>query len=257
MVSAPVVEKSINKIKRFSVVCFVKKYYIPFIVIGLFILSLLLGFWNIRVIDYSNSDLKYVDKGKLEEGFNNIYGNNIFSLKPNDVVFELKNSSGFIKSVYVDKVIPSKLVLEIQEYEPKYVFYFSNSCNLYSSDGERLMSLCEDCVSECKQMSLDWDVIYITSSDLLDEGERFIYYSEIADILTLLSEFGYDIYDISIEKGVVVLSNEQHFFVFDITRDLEVQLSRFYLVGEKINHDNVEFKSLDLRFERPVLKINN
>ncbi|KKP81665.1 MAG: hypothetical protein UR84_C0019G0015, partial [candidate division WS6 bacterium GW2011_GWD1_35_594] len=52
-----------------------------------------------------------------------------------------------------------------------------------------------------------------------------------------------------------IMDTDGHIFVFDITYDLDTQLGRMYLVGEKINTDLIEFKSLDLRFERPVMRL--
>jgi hypothetical protein len=48
--------------------------------------------------------------------------------------------------------------------------------------------------------------------------------------------------------------NSGQSFSFSMSEDIDTQLERFIAVANKIKSDNLEFKSIDLRFERPVLK---
>ena len=43
--------------------------------------------------------------------------------------------------------------------------------------------------------------------------------------------------------------------IIEINQDYMIQASKLYLVLEKANIDGIEYKSLDLRFERPVMKL--
>jgi len=90
----------------------------------------------------------------------------------------------------------------------------------------------------------------------LENEKRLIYQVEISNVLEILKIFGYEISSINISNGIANFeSTDSHIFVFDISENLETQLNRVYIVGKKINDENMNFRSLDLRFERPVMKL--
>ncbi|MDY0096998.1 MAG: hypothetical protein RBS01_01435 [Candidatus Dojkabacteria bacterium] len=129
-------------------------------------------------------------------------------------------------------------------------------CHFFSKEGIRLEELCKECESECMEYATSIESVYISSESVLESGNLLIYREEFEKISKLLSQFGYDINDINIVKGISTITDRKdHTFIFDISNDLDLQLSRMYLVGEKINEQEINFKSLDLRFERPVMKL--
>ena len=247
-------EKVVNKIKRFSVVVFLKKYMYVFITIAVIALSVLLGFWNVRKVEYDKGDLKYSSVENIEKGIEYLKGSNIFSIDPIFVEQQLRKENPFIKSVEVDKVVPAKLVLKIYEYIPEFVYYSGDNCNLYSQTGFKIESICENCSEECSGQKETYSSVYVTSENSLETDGLFIYWNELNSFVRLLSEFGYDISEVSIKDGVTVLNSGDNSFIFDLNQGLDIQMSRMYLVGEKINQDSIKFLSLDLRFERPILK---
>mgnify|MGYP006900796191 FL=1 len=147
-------------------------------------------------------------------------------------------------------------MVTVNEYIPKYVGYFSNRCVLFSIEGKELEEYCKDCENECLEHSNILNSIYIKSDTVLSSESKLIFLDEISSISALLFEFGYDIKSVDISQGVTVIQDTfDHSFTFDITYDLDTQLSRLYLVGEKINAQEINFSSVDLRFERPVMKL--
>lgn len=247
-------ERIINKVKRFSLVVTLRKI-MPFVsILGIFFLSTILGVWNVQSIEYEKDSLINVDNIKLDESLNIFLGKNIFLVDVHSIEDEVELKNTFVKRVEVDKVIPNKLKVTIEEYVPRYGFIFSNKCNLYAQEGVKIHEVCEDCVNECKVLSQEWKSIYIQSDDSLDSNGVFMYSEEIGNIINVLLEFGYVISEIEIEDGVTTLKTGEKQFVFDVNEDLDTQLARMYLVGKKINSDSIEFETLDLRFDRPVLK---
>lgn len=247
-------EKVINKIKRISVVVFLKRFIYLLIIIALTALSVLLGLWNVRKVEYDKEDLKYSSVENIEKGIEYLKGSNIFSIDPIFVEQQLRKENPFIKSVEVDKVVPSRLVLKIYEHVPEFIYYTGDNCNLYSQTGFKIESLCENCGEECSGQKETYSSVYVASENPLESEGTFIYWSELTSFVRLLSEFGYDISEVSIKDGVTVLISGDNSFIFDLNQGLDIQMSRMYLVGEKINQDSIKFLSLDLRFERPILK---
>lgn len=247
-------EKVINKIKRFSVVVFLKRFMYVLIGIAAIVLSVVLGLWNVRTVEFQDGDIKYSNIESIKNSGDTLKGMDIFMIDPQFVESEIKKGNPFIKSIEVDKVIPSKLVLKIHEYIPRFIYYTVDSCNVYSEMGVKIESICENCLEECSTQKDSFSSIYISSENSLESDGIFLYSNELNSFIRLLSEFGYDISEVNIKDGVTTLLGNGKSFIFDLNQGLDVQMARMYLVGEKVNQDSIIFLSLDLRFERPILK---
>lgn len=246
----------LNKIRRFPLVIFLKKISLILIAFLIFIITILLGVWNIKEFKYSNSEFVNVSKEQLDSYVENFLGENIFLINPSDIENEIKKSNGYISEVYAKKNLPNKIGISFEEYEVRYTGYSSNVCHFFSKEGVRLEEVCSECESECLEYSTSLESIYISSESVLESGNLLIYREEFEKISKLLSQFGYEIKEINIVKGISTIKDiENHIFVFDLSNELDLQLSRMYLVGEKINEQVINFESLDLRFERPVMKL--
>lgn len=247
---------TLNKIKRFSVVIFLRRILPLILFVLLFLFSLLFGVWNVKRFVYSNEQFKNITQEKISESLQQYIGENIFLVKPLDIKRSVLESSGYIKSVYVKKNIPSTISLTLQEYDTGYVAYYANICSLFSTEGVLLEKKCESCEQECKGYVINDESVYISSDTVLESGKRLIFREEFDMISKVLKEFGYIPIGINMSLGITTFTDIQgHTFVFDIADDLDTQLARLYLVGEKINVDQITFKSVDLRFERPVMRI--
>lgn len=246
----------INKIKRFSVVILLKRFLPLLLLISFFFISILLGIWNIQRFVYSNDNFELVSKEDVSNSLKQYLGKNIFLIKPFDIKESVLQSSGYVKSVYVKKNIPNTIFLTLQEYDVGYIAYYGNICSFFSTEGIYLEKKCEQCEQECRGYVLNEDTVYIYSDTVLESGKRLIFIQEFDIISKVLREFGYIPSNINMNLGITTFTDIQgHTFVFDLADDLNTQLGRLYLVGEKINVDQISFKSVDLRFERPVMLI--
>lgn len=248
-------EAVINKVRRFPIVVFFKKS-IPFLVLTFIIfLSFIFGLWNLREFEYGNSELKNVKSVELDSYLSEYIGKNIFLLSLPDVEKKLIESNGYIKAVYIKKILPSKLDIFIEEYKGTYLGYSSNRCVLFADNGKTISEICKECEDECLEKKSS-EVIYLTSDSSLEGSGKLLFYEEINKIQSVLSEFKYFITQGSIVNGIATLTDiDGHTFVFDITYDFDVQLARVYIVCQKINEDMIKFKSLDVRFDRPVMRL--
>jgi hypothetical protein len=246
----------LNRVGRFSFIVFVKKHIVIFIFLFLLFLTFLLGLWNVRNIEFILPDGGYTDINSLEKSAESLKGMNIFLISVENIQVVLKEGNGFVKFVTVEKKIPFTLKITIQEYEPKFIWYSSDRCVLFAEEGNRVKELCSGCNEECPRYLDTYPAIYLSSNSALESGNHLIYAEEFSNVLSILSVFGFDISSISVNDGIATFNGvDGHIFVLDLSDDLNIQLSRLYIVGKKINSESIEFKSLDLRFNRPVMKL--
>lgn len=246
----------INKVRRVPVVVFMKRNFPVIVFLIVLSISFLLGLWNVKNFEYLNSKLDNVSIKEIDSYLSIYLGRNIFSLRPNDVTDTIIHSNGFVKKVTIKKVLPSTLSISIDEFPPVYMGYSSNSCLLFANTGELIKEICKECEQECKKESETNEMIYISSNSVIESNDKLIFFEEIFKITTLLEEFNYSISSLTIEDGICTFKDTlQHTFIFDLTNQLDVQLARMYLVGTKINKDMIQYTTLDLRFDRPVMNI--
>jgi hypothetical protein len=218
------------------------------------IVTFLAGLWNIKKIEYNESELSNVSVIQLDTYLSDYILKNIFTVNTNDIKSVLINSNGYIKNVYIKKVLPSKLSIKIEEFVPLYIGYSSDRCLLFSDTGNLIFEICTNCEQECLANVENKGKISINSTSILENEKKLIYFNEIFKIQKVLSEFGFFIVEIDIDNGIIELTDEDSkIFVFDLSNDLDTQLARMYAVGGKINEELIKFSRLDLRFKRPVM----
>lgn len=249
-------EVVINKVKRTPIVIFLRNV-LPFIVIIIIIVvSFLVGFWNVKRFEYNESKLDNVSTAELDAYLADFVGRNIFTVTPDEIKSVLIKSNGFIKSVYVKKVLPSKLNITVEEHIPLYIGYSTDRCLLFSDTGILISEICTDCKQECTIKEESLGKVFIESTSVIESEKRLIFFDEISKVQKVLGEFGYFINHINIDNGIAeFIDNSGKIFVFDLSNDLETQLARMYAVGGKINEDLIKFSRLDLRFKRPVMDL--
>jgi hypothetical protein len=255
-----------SKVKRFKPIAFLRKNIYIFSIFLLFLLSHLLGVWNIKRFEIYQLDGEDID-GKINlllESYidENILGENFFSFSPSNTQFDMYEDISFLKSIRIEKSIPNKVVLFVELYEPKYVSYLkSGECNILSSGGMWLEKVCEDTGEECcAEKSVNMDIPFLKSSEMdltdLDNGRRkLLLMDEIDKVVTIVEVFKYDINKVSLENDILeITEKEGRVFRFSMADDINTQIRRYVVVIGKIRNDYLDFSSLDLRFERPVMK---
>jgi len=245
----------LNRFKRVPFIVFLKRFTPFLIFILILLISFLVGLWNVRSFDFQSSNLVNITQVELESYLSIYKGRNIFLLRPYDVRKTLIESDGYIKEVEIKKLIPSKLEITVQEYTPLYVGYSSDNCLLFAQTGEFIEEICTNCEKDCPAYAVDKELVFISSGSLLESGGKLIYFEEIYKVERILAEFKYKVITLDITEGIATFNDiENHSFVFDLSTELDTQLARMYLVGQKVDQDMIKFSSLDLRFERPVMR---
>ncbi len=255
-----------DRILRFKPIVFLKKNLPIFIILFIFLITILVGIWNIKT--YTVTDLNgleipanvsqmistYVDE--------NIKGKNYFSFSSNTYEKDILSKVSYIKSANIEKVVPNKLEIFVDVYIPKGVALIRNEqCYLLSEEGIVLENLCsEDIENCCKNYASEKSLYILTSSevDASDMGngkEELLVMDSIGRVIKVVETYGYTIRGITLNNSVLEITlDNQKIFRFSLTEDLNIQLERYIAVANRIKSDSIEFSSVDFRFERPVLK---
>jgi hypothetical protein len=77
----------------------------------------------------------------------------------------------------------------------------------------------------------------------------------IYKVVKVVNTYGYEIKNILFVDNILEITTKtDKIFKFSMSEDLDLQLERYISVANRVKSDNLEFKSIDFRFERPVLK---
>jgi hypothetical protein len=255
-----------ERVMRFKIVAFVRKNLPLSIFIFLLTLSFLVGFWDVKKYELydlsgepvSDSISSSVSKYLKE----NVTGASYFLLSPSSLEKDLYLQIPKLKSVRIEKVAPNKLVLFLEDFDEKYVAYLRDQkCYLLAQEGIVLDTICEESEEGCcQQYALDNSLIYFSSDEVepsTSEGDKdkLLIMEEVGKIVKVVETFNYRINRIVLNKEIVELYDDSdRVFRFTISADIDIQLKRFIVVAGKINSEEMDFSSLDLRFERPVMR---
>lgn len=255
-----------ERILRYPIVVFIRKNRFLFSFLLILAITFLLGLWNIsrlEINELKGGDLDKQTQEKIIEYMEeNIYGQNYFQLLPNNVGNEMYLNIAQIREIRVEKVIPNKVVLFLEEYEPKYAALLKNkNCSILSNDGALLKVECEDVEDSCcEEYAAENSLIYFTSPDVEvsifdDEKDRLLIMEQIAKAVKVVETFRYNIDSITLSNNILeIIDEEGRTFRFSTADDMNLQLKRFIVVVAKVKSEYMEIGSLDLRFERPVMK---
>jgi hypothetical protein len=240
------------KISFYKKLCRKKWFKIarPIIIILLIILVIYLltifGVFKIKNIETENQ-LKYVTN--IEQITNQYKGVGYFSLNLEKLEEEIQNSSKYVKSVSAEKIFPNKILLKVEEYKPEMYMEYKDICYTFSQEGLILSESSE--YEECK---LDNGVNVESTQNILADG-KLIFGTEIDEIIKILEEFGWIVTTLKFDKNVLEVTDGERIITLEVNEEYDEQLARMYLVLEKANIESLDYKSIDLRFERPVMEL--
>lgn len=257
-----------ERISRFKPVVFLKQNLPFFLFILILAISFIAGFWNIR--KYNIHDIDGMElEGKpftlvneyLEK---NIEGKNFFSVYSKDLEQDITKKISYVKSARVGKIAPNKLEISLEIERAKVLFLDKeNKCNILSDNGIVLEQLCtetEDVPLCCTNYASDGRYYIFKSeeaeiSDVKNGKEQLLVMNNIVNIVKIVESFGYKVKEINQNENVlhiIDVDGRNHFFT--LADDIETQLARYSVVMGKVKGDEMPFNSIDVRFEKPVLK---
>lgn len=230
------------------------------------ILSTVFGLWNIKRYEITN-----ISGEEIEVNLNksissyiesNVIGSNYFLLKLNSIEDSMISEISYLEDVDITKILPNKIDLLVKVYKPELVGILrEDKCYLLSEEGNVLEHLCQDGLQGCCTEYAKANEFYTLTASLfdisvLDNGkEKLLYMDNISKVIKVVKTLDYGISKISVTEELIdVTISGDRLLRFSFNQDIDLQLSRLIVVAGKIKSDNISFKSLDLRFERPVMK---
>ena len=256
----------LEKILRFKPIAFVRKYKYIFLVLAIFLLTYIFGVWKIKKYDIVNvqgeEDQVY---SQVEEYIGEyILDANYFSFHTPNVERDMYSKIPYLKSVILEKIMPNRVNVMYEQYTVEIVGELNgDGCFLLCSDGYMLEEVCdgeedpEDC---CMSYANDEGYRYMKADSLSlsddDNGrKKLLVMSSVDDLISVFESLSLNVENIDLGDEVLdVYIEGGKKFVFDFNNDLMLQLQRLYVVMGKIQGDDMDYDTLDLRFERPVLK---
>jgi hypothetical protein len=221
----------------------------PFIFIGIKIIIayilFLIGVFQIKNIE-PNIELKHAN---IQQATNQYLGQEYFSLNLDNLEEDILNSERYIKSVNAEKVFPNKVRLKIEEYIPMFYLEYKETCYIFSQEGVIVEEQLE--YEECV---LENGILLESDQNILAEN-RLIFDTEVSETVDVLTEFGWEVSKVKFNKNVLNFTDGEKTVVIEVNQEYENQLAKLYLILEKANIEGIEYESLDLRFQRPVMKL--
>lgn len=205
-----------------------------------------IGVFKIKSIG-TTKDIEYANE--VYAVFDNYIGEGYFFLNLDTLTEDIYNLSRYIKEVSAQKVFPNSIRIDIEEYIPKYYFESQNICYTMSEEGLILNE--EEEYEECGK---DIDIMLQSNQNIMSK-DRLIFDNEVYQAVKVLEEFGWEISNISFDRTVLNISDNDKEVILEINDEYQTQLARLYIVLEKINIEGIDYRSLDLRFNRPVMQI--
>lgn len=238
-------------------------------------LSLLLGLLDISQIKISNSNgdsFNYLDINKINSSVEEkVIGIKLPQLSIADTKSLVVESSPFVKSVYIEKVFPDKVDIRIEERVPFLIVKTTELCAVLDPDNvvvelsevpegsEESDSETSDPFFDCEEIESKYHLTTLFSKEIKADfvlGEESTFYDaeKILVMKRSIESQKYEIKKITLEDSLYIVTVEPNrSLIFSAQQSIDLQLKRFLLVAEQIEQDQIDFLSLDLRYERPVL----
>ncbi len=257
-----------ERMSRFRPIVFLKKNLPILVFLLLLVISILAGLWNIRKFEILQEDGGEVDGKvhKIVEDYlkKEIKGRNFFSIHSSKLAKELADEISYVQFATVSKNVPNSLVVVLKTFPPKIVAYTKDSrCTLLSVDGVVLENLCEqeeDISACCIDFHSKGSYYLFQSNDVdiakLDSGgEKLLVMETISKIIKIVRSFEIDIKEVSLKENIVEIKDDKERIArFTLSGDIEEQLARYFVVMGKVRSESMEYKEVDARFNRPVVK---
>ncbi len=252
-----ILRKKKRKLKRERLLSILKQKFKFFIYLPLALIIAYLLFYSpfFVIKEIEINELSYVNQGKILADFEVLENENFFLTDLASLRTQVIKEHAFIENIYTEKVFPNKVVVHVREKEPEFVVNNEQGCFLIDKVGFVLL---ED---GCSDLKTNYSAKEIFGDDLnnidfvVNTQSNFYNAEKIFEVINVLNHYGYTVKEVNIENQVLKFElYDDRSFIFSFASDLQKQLKRFIVVKKKIDYDNMDFESIDMRFQRPVLK---
>lgn len=211
-----------------------------------------------EVTSVGNSELVNVSKSAVFEKINYLSDIKYLSLDSENLERDVKSVSAFIDTVFIFKDLPNKITILIVEKVPTISLEIDNKkCVLLDETGFVLR------VDEanCTEQLVQYKTILVTSDTPkvefnVDSVSNYNQLFLITKSLKILYSIEIPVVRIEIKDNIAkFISTKNKTYTISFNQELEPQLARLMAVVSELEKKGYKFKSIDLRFKRPVLTI--
>lgn len=218
-----------------------------------------LGYFNITKVSITNEKGKeplHIASESYVKIKKKIVGESYFNVSADTIGSVLKENP-YIHNYWIEKEFPNRVKVVVKERVPSYlVISKEGKCALMDRDAFTLEVIDE---SEICSGYNESGVVKISANPfpVFTTGNQssFYYIYNVNNIESVFSRYNYKIQKVNIKDGVCELFiSDNQSVVVSFNQVLEVQLARFVVVIDDIRTKSIDFKLLDLRYERPVIR---
>lgn len=235
----------------------IKKTYIAIILTAIVLLALLIIMDRVfRIQNIVATSLTSSDSKKISSitGLTSLYEKNILFVKTEQLKNGIMSSNPRIQSVSVRKKYPHTLLITIGFHNSVAYLQVNGGYFLLATDGKILEK------SKTKNIASVPSIKYYQQLDYYGfQSGDIVSYKDIVTTLRLLIkalDLGFIINNIDINGlSMIVLNSNDKRFMFTTEKDISEQEYQFSAIVKKFRTEKKEFKSLDLRFDKPVISL--
>jgi cell division septal protein FtsQ len=216
------------------------------------------NFSNIQISSVGSDKLVNVSNEEISKNINYLSTTKYLDLDLIKLEEDIKKSSPFIDSVFIFKDLPSKVSILIYEKTPIISLEIEKKkCVLMDSYGFVLKIEEQECTDQVKEyktilVSSDTPKVEFNVGSISNYNQLFL----ITKTLKILSDLEIPVTRIDIKDNISkFVSTNQKQYVISFNQEIEPQLARLIAVVNELEKKSYKFKSIDIRFNRPVLTI--
>lgn len=236
------------------------KILISLFVIGVVLLynySSLFNLKNISVYPIGKESFTNIQEAKANTLAQEYNDKKFFSVSTLEIQKRVYEISPYVDIVFVSKEFPNSLSILIGEKSPFiYLQISKESCVILDEDSfvlDNIKGICpKPNVIGVIQVNLDNSKIEFITRTVSNYNQLFI----IKDTIKVLNEYGIPVLSVSISEDIVKYKSiNKKEYIFSQNQSNEDQLARLVAVVTELEKKNYNYKTIDLRFKRPVLTI--
>lgn len=227
-----------------------KTFFLFLVVLIITALFMYLKMFKVKSLDVQSEKTDCADNLQIKNSAN-ILGQNLFLIDQSEVESDLKKKFICIDKINLSKIFPDRINLNAWGRLPKAILYVASSSAEASS--EAYLADGEGVVFSKKVQKVIAPKIFFKDLDLYIGG-RIAKFKDILEILNQSEKLGLDTTLSQIlNSNLIILSHPQ--VVFNPYERADVQIASLQLILTKAKMDSSELDFIDLRFDKPVIKI--
>lgn len=256
--------RKLHKNKKNFFVLFISSIFIFLI---FFLLFIKLNFLKIKKLEVLSQNLDCVNKDQIKE-VANLYGKSFFNLDTDTVAKQIKEKFYCVKNISFSKRIPNTVKIDVLGRQPIAQIRKLDGIEASSSALFEIFATPSAIQSENRYLLDDEGVVFAKTDVTSNLPAIFVNNLNISlgkkvlgsntentlKILEKIKVFGLDISKSIVSSNYLYLFSDPR-VIFKLEGDVEAQIASLQLILEKSKIDASKVEFIDLRFDKPIIKI--